>query len=142
MNTISGFDPVMPWSGYAVAKGYMDKLNKFGHLVMALAGSNLVFFIVTPIIAMAFSLIVFMFALYLGKEYRRYDKELVKRTNIFGLVRILTRAWQFWVAMFLFLSLGVGIVQWPQVEIFKAFVSWVGVLGLFFEFFVRPKLSM
>lgn len=142
MNTMSGFDPVMPWGGYAVAKGYMNRLNKFGHLVMALVGSDLVFFIVTPIIAMAFSLMVFMFALYLGKDYRRYDKELVRRTNIFGLVKILTCAWQFWVAMFLFLSLGVGIVQWPQIEFFKAFVSWVGVLGLFFEFFVRPKFNM
>lgn len=138
----SGFDPKMSWKGYVVAKGYMGGLNKLGHMVMAVAGSKLVCFVVTPKIAIAVSSIVLAFAFFLGKDYRRYDKELVKRTKLWGLLKLISHAWQFWIAMFFFMSLGIGTVQWTEIEIWKALVSWIGIAGLVFEFVIKPKLNL
>jgi hypothetical protein len=118
----SGFDPRMPWIGYTVAKEYMGGLNKLGHLVMLVAGSKLVYFVVTPIIAITVSSIVLAFAFYLGREYSRYDKELVQSTKLWGLLRLMSHAWQFWVAMLFFMSLGIGMVQWTEIESWKAII--------------------
>lgn len=82
----SGFDPVMPWVGYEAAKAYMGRLNKLGHLVMALAASKLVGFVVTAPIAIAISAVVLGIAFILANDYRRYDKELVKNTNLWGVL--------------------------------------------------------
>lgn len=136
----SDFDPIMSCHGDVVAKRYMGWLNKLGHLVMAVAGSKLVYFVVTPLMAIAVSLIVLAFAFFLGWEYRHYDKEFIKRTKPWALLKVMSRAWQFWVAMCFFMSLGIGTVQWVEIEFWATLLSWIGVAGLVFEFALKSIL--
>lgn len=77
----------MPWVAYEAAKRYMGRLNKLGHFALAVTASKAVGFVVTPPIAMAVSAVVIAFAFLLADDYRRYDKELVKNTNLWGLLK-------------------------------------------------------
>ena len=134
-------DPLMPWVAYEAAKRYMGRLNKLGHLVLAVAASKAVGFVVTPPIAMAVSAVVIAFAFLLADDYRRYDKELVKNTNLWGLLKLLSHAWQFWVAMFFFASLGIGTVKWAELGLWSDLASWIGACSLVYEFLIKPNLN-
>ncbi|MCO1623709.1 hypothetical protein [Pseudomonas putida] len=119
----------------------MARLNKLGGLVLALAASKFVGFVVTASIAMAVSAAVIAFAFLLANDYRRYDKELVRNTNLWGLLKLLSHAWQFWVAMFFFTSLGIGSVKWAELGLWSDLASWIGACGLFYEFLIKPNLN-
>ncbi|MBH3417013.1 hypothetical protein I5S78_11650 [Pseudomonas putida] len=119
----------------------MGRLNKLGHFALAVTASKAVGFVVTPPIAMAVSAVVIAFAFLLADDYRRYDKELVKNTNLWGLLKLLSHAWQFWVAIFFFASLGIGSVKWSEFGLWADLASWIGVMGLLYEFLIKPNLN-
>jgi len=134
-------DPMMPWAAHEAAKRYMARLNKLGALVLAVAASKFVGFVVTAPIAMAVSAVVVAFAFLLANDYRHYDKELVKHSNLWELLKLLSHAWQFWVAVFFFASLGIGSVKWTELGLWSDLASWVGAFGLFYEFLIKPNLN-
>lgn len=133
-------DQLFPWVGYEVARGYMADLNKLGHLVMVVAASKLVDFVVTSKIAIAVFLGLIALALILGRDYRCYDKELVRSTSFWGILKLLRHAWQFWFMMYFFVSLGIGAVDWAAIETLAPLATWVGCLGLLYEFLIKPRL--
>ncbi|POG10557.1 hypothetical protein BGP84_12805 [Pseudomonas putida] len=119
----------------------MGRLNRLGGLVLAVAASKFVGFVVTAPTAMAVSAVVIALAFLLANDYRRYDKELVRNTNLWGLLKLLSHAWQFWVAVFFFASLGIGSVKWTELGFWSDLASWVGAFGLLYEFLFKPNVN-
>lgn len=111
MFVIGGFDPILPWSGHKVAKKYVGNLATVGNW-LSIGGGALFFVPITQEMALAIGCAIMAVALFLGREYRRYEDELLARTSLIKLLVLLAPSWRFFLITTLLLCAGVGLSEW------------------------------
>lgn len=125
-------DPALPQPSDIAVSNHCSTLNAFGHKVIAL---TLCVAVLNPsqfAVGLALAVVI-AWTYYKSGDYRRHITQILETYAGWKILRLLAKAWLFWLAIGLLDALVVGLLDFQQIVYFKT-VYLVGVIGILLSF--------
>ncbi|MCV4282350.1 hypothetical protein [Pseudomonas capsici] len=111
MLMIRRYHPEIPCSNQKTAEKYSWKITSLGGLLSI--GCGALFYVpLTQGMALALTSLVFITAVYLGRDYRRCVNDLIKQISVLKLIWIFAPTWRFLMMTTILMGVAIGLTEW------------------------------